>query len=176
MAENLQKPDVIAQLFGVSVRRVQQLTQEGIIHTVKDPKGGGRKYDLVPTIQEYIKYLSDKAYGREQSDNESKLKDEKMRAEIALKQSQGELHQLKTEIAKGQYISTEDVSTDYQRFFVLFKKFAMAIPSRVGGYIAGYVDPIVERGIEKDLQREINSMLRNFTVAGHTPPEESEAK
>ena len=34
---NLHKADVIAQLFGISVRRVQQLTQEGIIQTVRDP-------------------------------------------------------------------------------------------------------------------------------------------
>ena len=41
MAENgevkgsLYRTEVIAQLFGVSVRRVQQLTQEGIISTTK---------------------------------------------------------------------------------------------------------------------------------------------
>ena len=176
MSENLQKPDYIARLFGVSVRRIQQLTQEGVIHTVKDPKGGARKYDLIPTIQEYIKYLSDKAYGRAQTEKEGELKDEKLRVEIELKKSQSELHQLKTEIAKGSYISTEEVGEDYQRFFVLFKKFAMAIPARVGGYISGYIDPVVERGIEKDLQREINTMLRNFVVAGKTPPEDGAGK
>ena len=56
---NLQSTAVIAQLFGVSVRRIQQLTQEQVIKTVRDPNGGGRKYDLVPTIQAYIKFLSD---------------------------------------------------------------------------------------------------------------------
>ena len=155
---------------------MQQLTQEGIIHTVRDPKGGAKKYDLVPTIQEYIKYLSDKAYGRSQNDKSEELKAEKLKAEIALKESQGELHQLKTEIAKGKYISTDEVAVDYQRFFTLFKKFAMAIPSRVGGYIAGYIDPIVERGIEQDLQREISAMLRSFVVAGQTPPEDGARK
>ena len=85
---NLHKADVIAQLFGVSVRRVQQLTQEGIIQTVRDPNGGGRKYELVSTIQAYVKYLSDKAYGREQTEEKSQLKDEKLQMDIALKESQ----------------------------------------------------------------------------------------
>lgn len=64
---NFQRTETIAQLFGVSVRRIQQLTQEGIIKTTKiiDEESGKtvRRYDLVPTIQSYIKYLSDKAYG-----------------------------------------------------------------------------------------------------------------
>ena len=54
------KVDVIASLFSLTVRRIQQLTQEGILPTVE--AAGGRRYDLVPTIQRYVKYLSDKAY------------------------------------------------------------------------------------------------------------------
>ena len=57
---NFQRTETIAQLFGVSVRRIQQLTQEGIIKTTKiiDEESGKtvRRYDLVPTIQSYIKY------------------------------------------------------------------------------------------------------------------------
>ncbi len=163
---NLHKADVIAQLFGISVRRVQQLTQEGVIQTVRDPNGGCRKYELVSTIQSYVKYLSDKAYGREQTIDNAKLKDSKLQAEIALKESQAELHHLKTEIAKGEYISKEDVKIDYQRFFVVFKKMAMAIPSRIGGVMAGYVEPVIVRGVEKDLKLEIDNILRTFIVAG----------
>ena len=59
---NYYRTEVIAQLFGVSVRRIQQLTQDGVLQTVKT--SSGRKYDLIPTIQKYVKYLSDKAYGR----------------------------------------------------------------------------------------------------------------
>ena len=64
---NFQRTETIAQLFGVSVRRIQQLTQEGIIKTTKiiDEESGKtvRRYDLVPTIQSYIclLYTSDAA-------------------------------------------------------------------------------------------------------------------
>lgn len=104
------KVDVIAQLFGVTVRRVQQLTQEGIISTIQTTKG--RRYELTPTIQKYIQYLSDKAYGKSKSETEAKLKEQKLRAEVALKESQGELHRLRTEIAAGNYISIEEVKVD----------------------------------------------------------------
>lgn len=158
---------VIAQLFGVSVRRIQQLTQEGIIETTQ-VHGEGRRYELVPTIQAYTKYLADKAYGREQSDREAELKEQKMRADIALKESQGELHQLKTAIAAGKYIAVEEVTLDYQRFFVTFKKFAMALPARLTDMVKDSMEPLEARRIEKSIQQEVQRLLEAFVVAGVT--------
>lgn len=152
--------EVIAQLFGVSVRRIQQLTQDGVINTVQTKQG--RRYELAPTIQKYIKYLSDKAYGKSQSETESKLKEQKLRAEVALKESQGELHKLRTEIAAGNYISVEEVKADYGRFFVVFKNFALSIPSKMAGRLTGVVDPVEVREIENDLQKEIKKLLNGF--------------
>lgn len=158
--------EIIAQLFGVSVRRIQQLTQEGVLPTTETPEG--RRYDLVPTIQSYVQYLSDKAYGKNRSEKENELREKKMNAEIALKESQGELHRLKTEIAAGKYISLEEVTLDYTRFFVTFKRFAMSLPSRITGIIGSYVEPLEARHIEKDLTGEIQKLLEAFVVAAVT--------
>ncbi len=54
------KVEIIAQIFRVSVRRVQQLTQKRIIKTNKIP-GESRRYERVPNIETYSQYLSDKA-------------------------------------------------------------------------------------------------------------------
>ena len=90
MAEEQQggfyRVEVIASLFGVTVRRVQQLTQEGIISTTKTKEGN--RYELAPTIQRYVKYLSDKAYGKSKSEKEAELREQKLQAEIALKESE----------------------------------------------------------------------------------------
>ena len=163
------KVEVIGQLFGVSVRRIQQLTQEGVIRTVEVP-GQGRRYELVPTIKTYIQYLSDKAYGKNRSEKEMELKEQKLQAEIALKESQGELHQLKTAIAAGKYIAVEEVTLDYQRFFVTFKKFAMSLPSRILDAISGFteLDPLSARRLDKTIQHEIQGLLEAFVVAGVT--------
>ena len=158
---------VIAQLFGVSVRRIQQLTQEGIIETTQVP-GEGRRYELVPTIQAYTKYLADKAYGREQSAREAELKEQKMKADIALKESQGELHRLKTDIAAGKYIAVEEVRMDYERFFVTFKNFAMSLSTRLVDEISSYVEPLEARRIEKELHQRVRNLLVAFVVAGVT--------
>ena len=171
------RTEIIAQLFGVTVRRVQQLTQEGIISTTKILEDGKsvRRYDLVPTIQAYVKYLSDKAYGKQhRTDKEIELREQKMQADIALKESQGELHRLKTEIAAGQYISVEEVKLDYAKFFVVFKKFAMALPSRTIGMIAGALEPVEARRVEKEIAQEINRLLGAFVIAGIVGPDDVE--
>lgn len=157
------KVDVIAQLFGVSVRRIQQLTQEGIINTVQTSEG--RRYELAPTIQKYVKYLSDKAYGKSKSEVELQLKENKLRAEIALKESQGELHKLRTEIAAGRYISVEEIKMDYSRFFITFKNFAMSIPNKLSGRLMGFIEPVEVRKLEKELQKEVTKLLDDFVVS-----------
>ena len=169
------RTEIIAQLFGVSVRRIQQLTQDGVISTTKIIEDGRtvRRYDLVPTIQNYIKYLSEKAYGRQgRTDKEIELREQKMEADIALKESQGELHRLKTEIAAGKYISVEEVKTDYSKFFVVFKKFAVSIPARVVGMLSGQLQPTEARKIEKELADEVNRLLGAFVIAGVVEPKD----
>lgn len=169
------RTEIIAQLFGVSVRRIQQLTQDGVISTTKIIEDGRtvRRYDLVPTIQNHIKYLSEKAYGRQgRTDKEIELREQKMEADIALKESQGELHRLKTEIAAGKYISVEEVKMDYSKFFVVFKKFAVSIPARVVGMLSGQLQPTEARKIEKELADEVNRLLGAFVIAGVVEPKD----
>ncbi len=160
--------EVIAGIFNLSVRRIQQLTQEGVLPTADVTVNGRktRRYLLIDTIKRYTTYLSDKANGKDGSDRMNKLKEQKLEAEIALKETQGELHGIKKDIAIGRYIDLETVELDYINFFIVFKKFCLSIPSRLAGRIRGSLDPIEVRAIEKDLNDEIVSMLNGFVVAG----------
>jgi phage terminase Nu1 subunit (DNA packaging protein) len=172
---NLCRPEVIAKLFGVSVRRIQQLTQEGVIATVKVVEDGRscRRYDLVATTQRYVRFLSDRAHGKAaRSEKELQLREKKMEADLALRESQSELHRLKTEIASGEYISIEEVKLDYAKFFMTFKKFAMSLPARVSGMIAGQLDPVEARRIEKEMSSEVGTLLASFAVAGVAAPKD----
>ena len=160
------KVDVIAALFNLTVRRIQQLTQEGILPTVET--ADGRRYELVPTIQRYTKYLSDKAYGKKTSEAESELKQEKLRAEIELKNLQGDYRQLQNDIMSGKFIEVDKVKSDYRRFFITFKKFALSIPSKLSARLGGIVDnPSEVRAIEAELNHDVITLLNGFVVAGH---------
>lgn len=162
--------DTVAQLFGLSGRRIEQLVADGVIERVRI-EGGGVRFELAPTIQRYVKHLSDKAYGKERSEEEARLKEQKLRAEVALKESQGELHRLRTEIASGNYISVEEARADYSRFFIVFKNFALAIPGKMAGRLSGYADPAEVREIEGDLQKEVRRLLRDFVSRAVPAPD-----
>jgi phage terminase Nu1 subunit (DNA packaging protein) len=159
------KVDVIAALFNLTVRRIQQLTQEGILPTVETVDG--RRYELVPTIQRYVKYLSDKANGRNRSEAETELKQRKLEAEIELKALQSEHRKIQNDIASGKYIGIDEVKSDYRRFFIVFKKFALGIPSKLSARLNGLVEnPADIRAMEAELNHDIISLLNNFVVAG----------
>ena len=162
----------IAQLFGVTTKRVDQLVTEGIITRKSSYKN---PFELTTTCRKYIRYLSDKATGRARTNKEAELKESKLKAEIALKESQGELHRLRTEIAQGNYISVDEVKADYSRFFIVLKNFMLAIPGKMAGRLSGFVDPVEVREIENELQKETKNMLSSFVLRAVTekkPPED----
>ena len=157
----------IAKLFGVTVRRVQQLTQEGIIETCKFQNGKhtSTRYDLEETVLRYVTYLSDKAYGRSEKKDLKDLMRQKLEADIALKNTQNELYEIKRDIQIGKYISSEEVKLDYIRFLYSFKKFITQIPSRVSGMLMGRLEPVEVRSIERKLMDEANRLLKSFVEA-----------
>lgn len=159
------KADVIAKLFNLSVRRIQQLTQDGILPTVETPSG--RRYDLVPTIQRYVEYLSNKAHGKSGSEEESELKRQKLAKEIELKELQSEYKAIQNAIANGKYIGVEAVEDDYRRFFIVVKKFLLSVPSKLSARLTSVCDdPAVLRALESELTRDMITLLNNFVVAG----------
>ena len=70
----------IAALFELTPRRIQQLTKEGIITATKE--GNANRYDLLPTIQKYIRYLTAKANGREPSKKDAEIEGRRLEADV----------------------------------------------------------------------------------------------
>lgn len=161
---------VLAQLFGVSVRRIQQLTQDGVIETVDTEFG--KKYELFPTISHFVKYQSDKLKNKGVTKREEDLKLQKLEAEIALKESQGELHRYKSDIEYGKYIDVTAIQQDYERFFDIFKKFALSLPSKVSNKLNGFLEPLQIRHIEKEIKEEVVKQLNGFVIAATVNQEE----
>jgi len=154
---------IIARIFGVSVRRIQQLTQEGAIETIDTEYG--KRYEMIPTISRFVKYQSDKLKNKGGSKREEELKLQKLEAEITLKESQGELHKYKFDIAHGKYIDVLTIQRDYERFFEVFKKFALSLPSKVTNKLSGYIEPLQIRHIEKEIKEEVVKQLTGFVIA-----------
>jgi phage terminase Nu1 subunit (DNA packaging protein) len=167
----------VARLLGLSTRQIQRLTDEGVFERQKTTSGT-KGYELYGTVHGYLGYLAtnENAKNSQVRDKEIDLKEQKLKAEIALKESQAELHELKTGIEKGEYIAVDEIRLDYDRFCLNFKKFAMGIPTKVGGMITGIVDAVTERQIEHDLSQEITDQLTAFVLAARTGEEDGEKK
>lgn len=153
----------IAKLLGKTTRRIQQLTQDGVLETEIPPGGGARKYRTCETIQRYIAHVEAKAKETGENTREAELTLKKLEAEVELKESQGQLHRLKTAIAEGKYIPAAQATEELTEFMGTFRQFAMAIPSRVSGTLATYTDAGTARATEKALRKELEAMLSAFT-------------
>ena len=160
----------IAQLIGRSTRRVQQLTQDGVLSTEIPPGGGARRYRTARTIQDYMAYQEQKIRDELSGSTLPNLKSltiKKLQAEVELKESQGALHKLKTAIAEGKYLPAEQVSGDLSDFLRRLKQFADRIPARVAGTMSGYLDGAAARAMKKDLQQELDGLFEAFVAAAH---------
>ena len=133
MAENLQSTQVIAKIFGVSTRRVEQLKTEGVI------KGQGKptKYDLLPTIQAYIRYLSDKANGREKKQTTAELEEAKLRAEVDIKEAKAKAAQMELKELQGKMHRAEDVEAIMTDHVLFLRSMLMAMPGKLAVDLAG---------------------------------------
>ena len=60
----------------------------------------------------------------------------------------------------------EEVKRDYARFFVSFKRFALAMPERLIRGMGLVADPLEARRAEKELTGEVTKLLRSFVAAG----------
>ena len=80
--QGLYPTEVIANLFGVTERRVEQLTKKRII-----PKAGRGLYDLASTVQAYIRYLQGLCSGAIKSDDSSELDQRLLEARVLERES-----------------------------------------------------------------------------------------
>lgn len=127
--KNLQGSDIIAKLFGVTERRVQQLAKEGVIPAVQTRP---YKFDLLPTVQTYIKYLSEKVNGREQKGTDTvQAEADKLRAEADLKQSKAKIAEMQLKELEGTMHRSEDVEAMTNDLVYTVRSMVMALPGRL---------------------------------------------
>lgn len=160
---NLQKTQVIAKLFGLTVRRVQQLTQEGVISQVD-----GKGYDLLPTIQRYIKYLQDKAYGREEKAQMVDLETEKLNAEIDLKRSKARMAELELKELEGKMHRSEDVEAMTTDLVLNIRSMLMALPGLLAVDLAN-INTAAEAS--ERIKEAVNDILEELSNYKYDPKE-----
>lgn len=156
----------IGSLVGLSERRIQQLARAGVLETGTPPGRKAKKYPTCQTVQRYIAHVRQKA--REDAGGAAELEElglKKLRAEVELKESQGQLHRLKTAIAEGKYVDTENAGRELSEFLRSFRQFALDMPARAVRSMPGQVDAVTAKAMERAMRTELEAMLNAFADA-----------
>ena len=155
--KNLQSTRMIASLFGVTTRRVEQLKTEGII------QGEGRpiKYDLYPTVKSYIQWLSDKANGREKKATVQENESLKIEAEARFKQAKAEMEELKLQEFKGELHRAEDVEQITTEHVMQVRAMLMGLPNKLAVDLA-HIATASE--VASRIQQEVQAMLEDLST------------
>lgn len=127
--QNLQSTEILAKLFELDPRRVQQLAKEGVL-----PAASQRpyKFDLLPTVKAYIRYLRDRANGKEAKTADTvKAEADKLRAEADLKQSKAKIAELQLKELEGKMHRSEDVEAMTNDLVYTARSMIMALPGRL---------------------------------------------
>ena len=168
--KNLVKVDVIAKIFQITVRRVQQLTQEGIIHTISTVENGRKvkRYDLIQTIMQYIQYLSDKANGKAKNTSTEEKEDAKLQAEVDMKTAKAKIVQLNLKELEGRLHAAEDVEAMTTDLVLYVRSAVLSIPGQVAVDVAEVNDPAEVSNIISEV---VNNILKDLSNYRYNPEE-----
>jgi phage terminase Nu1 subunit (DNA packaging protein) len=123
--ENLYSVETIARLLLLDVRRVQQLSKQGVI-----PKEHRNQYSLVGSVQGYIRYLKNEKGGGNLADEFNQAKTRDMNAKA-------HLNEMKLRRQRGELIAASEVRHTWQTITELFRDRLLTMPDRLAPRIMG---------------------------------------
>jgi len=151
----------IAKLFMVSDRRVQQLVKMGIV-----PKNDHGRYELVPAVQGYVRYLQERAQGRPGAPED--YHQEKSR----LVKLQADKAQLEVEELAGTLVRADDVKREWEEMLGDMKGRLLGLPSKAAPIVAPQTHPGEVLGVLEDL---VNEALQELYEYGDETAKREEA-
>ena len=151
----------MASVLGLTVRRVQQLIQDGTLET--ESKG---RILLIENVQRYISYASN---GRI-SEEEQKLELAKKAADVKIKKARADILRLEAEELKGNFHRSEDVEAITTDLVMSIRAMLTGLPGRLAVEVAQHTsaDECSKKYEERVRQR------RAWAEAMEEAPEESD--
>lgn len=157
MAQNLQDAKTMAKLFDISVRRLEQLTYEGILMPVQTRP---RKYDLVPTFQAYLRYLKEIAYGKEKKKSSKELEEKKLAAEVSYKEAKAAIVKNQLAEQKRQLHRAEDIKAIVSNNIMTIRGMLLALPGKLALDCAQEENPMK---VSEIVKKEVNNILNDLS-------------
>lgn len=138
--------EIVADLVGVSRRRIEQLAGEGVV-----PRIAPGRYDQREVVRAYCEFLRAGASGRGTADKG--YRDERTR----LAKVQADKIAQQNAVSSGELVAVSDVAAAWSSILADVRAAMLAIPSRVQG---------IDRHAVETLDREIREALEGLADAG----------
>lgn len=152
----------LAQVLGVTARRVQHMTQDGTIATVK--RG---KFNLCDAVQKYIKFLSKEAVNPE----DVKLERTRRAAETTLKASKAQIAKMEADELKGTMHRSEDVAAMTEDLIYAIRAALVSLPGRLAMDVAAVDTPAEASEI---IRKEVHKTMRELSRYKYDPKKYAE--
>ena len=154
----------LAEVFGLSTRRIEQFKTDGII------KGEGKptKYDYDAAVKDYTAFLSDKAYGREKKEADAQLETEKLSAEKRIKAAKAEMAELELRELKGELHRASDVEAITTDHVMFVRSMLMALPGKLAVDLATI--QTASEAAER-IKQEVYAILQRLSDYKYDPEE-----
>ena len=162
--KNYVESKVIATLFGLTVRRIQQLTQDGIIKT--ELVGRQRRYDLLDTVRRYISYLQDKCNSKGGSKDDTENESRKLKADADIKAAKAAIAEMELLELKGEMHRSEDVEAMTTDLVYSIRSMMLALPGRLAIDLAS-IDKPAE--ISERIKQEVHTILLELSNYTYDP-------
>lgn len=145
----------VAKLFGLTVRRIQQLTQDGVLATEK-VEGNKRRYDLLLTVQKYIGYLQDKVAKKGESKDDAQNESRKIKADADLRAAKAEIAEMELKELRGEMHRSEDVEAMTTDLVFTIRGMILALPGRLAIDLSTLTNPAE---ISERIKQEVYAIL-----------------
>ena len=110
----------IAKLLLLTERRVQQMTKDGVL-----PRVGRGRYEIVPVVQGYIRYLRDRTVGGDLTGGENLAN-----AKGRMVQARARIAETEADLLDGSLLQRAAVETAWERVLVALRMSILALPTK----------------------------------------------
>ena len=136
------------------MRRIQQLTQDGVLQTEK--VGGKRLYDLLLTVQKYINYLQEKLTKKGEGPDDAQNESRKIKADADLRSAKAEIANMEMKELRGELHRSEDVEAMTNDLVFTIRSMMLALPGRLAIDLAKLTKPAE---ISERIKQEVHAVL-----------------
>ncbi len=155
---------VLANLFDLTSQWIGELTKNGVIR--KHDTEVGPRYNVVEATRSYVKYLREKAAGRSEKAATSEKEDQKLAAEVRIKEAKAAYAELELQELQGTMHRSEDVEKMTMQLVFTIRGMMVALPGRLAVDVAG-VETAAEASVV--IRKEVNAILDELANFKYDP-------